>query len=175
MSTTVQNPIARVSFGLAIFCGVFVAYLITKSLNLLWISLMLLLLGHLFRTKYKYRHYLQVACYVVTLPIITEILALTITGSINDYAYITYNLLLYIYMYYAIRALKLDDIIMTTQEKLFKMKRNNIKNTFEDDIKENSNESEKNKVKQDETVEQKEKQVEDKQNDEENNIDDDKN
>ena len=172
LSTTVQNPIARLSFGLAIFCGVFVAYLLTKSLNLLWISLMLLLLGHLFRTKYKYKHYLEVACYVITLPIITEILALTITDSINDYAYITYNLLLYIYMYYAVRALKLDDIIMTTQEKLFKMKK--IKNTFEDEIKENSNESKDDNSKQDENVEHEEKTVEEKQTDEVNAKEDDK-
>lgn len=157
LNTTVNNPVARISFGLAVFCGVFVAYLITKSLNLLWISLILLLLGHLFRTKYKYKHYLQVACYVVTLPIITEILALTITGSTSDYAYITYSLLLYIYMYYAVRALKLDDIITTTHEKLFKMKKTDSKDIFGKDKAETKNESdEKNIVEDDKFKDDKE-------------------
>lgn len=118
--------IFKLSLSIIIFCGVFVAYLITKFLNVIGITLMLLFLGYVFGTKYKFKDYMKAAFYVITLPVITELIALIITGTVSDYAYITYYLLVYVYMYYAIRALKLDNIIMATQEKIFAMRGNPI-------------------------------------------------
>lgn len=118
--------IFKLSLAIIIFCGVFVAYLITKFLNVIGITLMLLFLGYVFGTKYKFKDYMKAAFYVITLPVITELIALIITGTVSDYAYITYYLLVYVYMYYAIRALKLDNIIMATQEKIFAMRGNPI-------------------------------------------------
>lgn len=118
--------IFKLSLAIIIFCGVFVAYLITKFLNVVGITLMLLFLGYVFGTKYKFKDYMKAAFYVITLPVITELIALIITGTVSDYAYITYYLLVYVYMYYAIRALKLDNIIMATQEKIFAMRGNPI-------------------------------------------------
>ena len=118
--------IFKLSLAIIIFCGVFVAYLITKFLNVVGITLMLLFLGYVFGTKYKFKDYMKAAFYVITLPVITELIALIITGTVRDYAYITYYLLVYVYMYYAIRALKLDNIIMATQEKIFAMRGNPV-------------------------------------------------
>ena len=118
--------IFQLSLAIIIFCGVFVAYLITKFLNVVGITLMLLFLGYVFGTKYKFKDYMKAAFYVITLPVITELIALIITGTVSDYAYITYYLLVYVYMYYAIRALKLDNIIMATQEKIFAMRGNPV-------------------------------------------------
>ena len=118
--------IFKLSLAIIIFCGVFVAYLITKFLNVIGITLMLLFLGYVFGTKYKFKDYMKAAFYVITLPVITELIALIITGTVSDYAYITYYLLVYVYMYYAIRALKLDNIIMATQEKIFAMRGNPV-------------------------------------------------
>ena len=118
--------IFKLSLAIIIFCGVFVAYLITKFLNVVGITLMLLFLGYVFGTKYKFKDYMKAAFYVITLPVITEVIALIITGTVSDYAYITYYLLVYVYMYYAIRALKLDNIIMATQEKIFAMRGNPV-------------------------------------------------
>lgn len=118
--------IFKLSLAIIIFCGVFVAYLITKFLNVVGITLMLLFLGYVFGTKYKFKDYMKAAFYVITLPVITELIALIITGTVSDYAYITYYLLVYVYMYYAIRALKLDNIIMATQEKIFAMRGNPV-------------------------------------------------
>lgn len=122
LNNIISGPAQKLFLGLAVFSVVFVAYLISKFINLLGISVILLLLGSLFRIKYKFKNYIKVACYVITLPIITEILALIVTGAITGYSYITYYLLVYVYMYYAIRALKLDNILMTAQEKMFGMK-----------------------------------------------------
>lgn len=101
---------------------IFVSYLLSKSVQLVFIALMLMFLGSMFMLKYKYKHYLQSACYVLTLPIIIEVISIAVTGTIVDYATITYYLLMYVYMYYAIRALKLDNIIITTQEKILGLK-----------------------------------------------------
>ena len=82
--------IFKLSLAIIIFCGVFVAYLITKFLNVVGITLMLLFLGYVFGTKYKFKDYMKAAFYVITLPVITELIALIITGTVSDYAYITY-------------------------------------------------------------------------------------
>lgn len=134
--------IFKLSLAIIIFCGVFVAYLITKFLNVIGITLMLLFLGYVFGTKYKFKDYMKAAFYVITLPVITELIALIITGTVSDYAYITYYLLVYVYMYYAIRALKLDNIIMATQEKIFAMRGNSIENSKNQEKQVSENEEE---------------------------------
>lgn len=134
--------IFKLSLAIIIFCGVFVAYLITKFLNVIGITLMLLFLGYVFGTKYKFKDYMKAAFYVITLPVITELIALIITGTVSDYAYITYYLLVYVYMYYAIRALKLDNIIMATQEKIFAMRGNPIENSKNQEKQVSENEEE---------------------------------
>ena len=139
--------IFKLSLAIIIFCGVFVAYLITKFLNVVGITLMLLFLGYVFGTKYKFKDYMKAAFYVITLPVITELIALIITGTVSDYAYITYYLLVYVYMYYAIRALKLDNIIMATQEKIFAMRGNPVEKpeNQEKQVSENKEENKENK------------------------------
>ena len=153
--------IFKLSLAIIIFCGVFVAYLITKFLNVVGITLMLLFLGYVFGTKYKFKDYMKAAFYVITLPVITELIALIITGTVSDYAYITYYLLVYVYMYYAIRALKLDNIIMATQEKIFAMRGNPIENSknqekqVTENKEENKSENDGNELNKDEPKEDK--------------------
>ncbi len=150
--------IFKLSLAIIIFCGVFVAYLITKFLNVIGITLMLLFLGYVFGTKYKFKDYMKAAFYVITLPVITELIALIITGTVSDYAYITYYLLVYVYMYYAIRALKLDNIIMATQEKIFAMRGNPVEkpeNQVSENKEENKSENAGNELNKDEPKEDK--------------------
>lgn len=153
--------IFKLSLAIIIFCGVFVAYLITKFLNVIGITLMLLFLGYVFGTKYKFKDYMKAAFYVITLPVITELIALIITGTVSDYAYITYYLLVYVYMYYAIRALKLDNIIMATQEKIFAMRGNPVEKP-ENQEKQVSENQEENKSENNENELNKDEQKEDK-------------
>lgn len=153
--------IFKLSLAIIIFCGVFVAYLITKFLNVIGITLMLLFLGYVFGTKYKFKDYMKAAFYVITLPVIIELIALIITGTVSDYAYITYYLLVYVYMYYAIRALKLDNIIMATQEKIFAMRGNPIEKP-ENQEKQVSENQEENKSENNENELNKDEQKEDK-------------
>lgn len=120
---TTNSISARAEFAFITFGITFIIYFITKFINVLGITLILSVMGLIFRLAYKFVDYLKVACYVITLPVIIEIIALMITGGRPEYVDITYYLLLYIYMYYAIRALKLDNIIMVTQEKMIKIQK----------------------------------------------------
>lgn len=104
------------------FAGIFASYLYSKFMQLIFIAVMLMFLGSMFPIKYKYKHYLQVACYVLTLPVIIEVISLVVAGGIGDYTTITYYLLMYVYMYYSVRALTIDNIIITTQEKILGLK-----------------------------------------------------
>lgn len=136
---SLDSPVFKLSLAGAVLCSVFMAYTLTKFLNVVGITVMLLFLGMVFRTDYKFKDYMKVAFYVITLPIITEVIALTVTGELNEYATITYYLLVYVYMYYAIRALKLDNIIMSTQEKILGMKIN-LGNDLSEDLKKKQSE-----------------------------------
>lgn len=122
INMSLNSLLFKLSLVGIIFCGVFASYLITRFFYVLLITLMLLFLGFVFRTQYKFKDYMKVAFYVITLPTITEIIALIVIGELNEYANITYYLLSYVYMFYAIRALKLDNIIISTQEKIMNMK-----------------------------------------------------
>lgn len=143
LSEFVKNPLAKIAFAFAIFCGLTIAYFISKFFSVLGISIILLVLAHLFRIKCRFKDYMKIAFYVITLPIIIEAIALIVTGNINEYAYITYHLLTYVYMYYAIRAVKLDNIIMTTHEKIMKSKEDIFKDKEEREINDSASEDKK--------------------------------
>ncbi len=176
---SLTSAVSRLSFAGAILCGIFVSYLISKLIHAVFAALSLLLLGFIFRTKYKFIDYLKVAFYVMTLPIIVELVALLVIGKINGYATFTYFILMYVYMYYAIRALKLDNIITTTQEKILGMK---FTNGSEEDKKETDKQKEEDKkqneeLKEGENQKQKEEQKEEedqKQNEEQKKEEDQK-
>ena len=122
LSTALKTPIDRILFMVVLFVSLLITFLITRFIYGLFIAIMLMLLALLFRLKYSFREYLKVAFYVLTLPTIIEVIAIICVGELNDYATITYYLLCYVYIFYAVRALKLDNILMTTQEKMMSIK-----------------------------------------------------
>ncbi len=136
MEYALSSVVFKLSLAVGILCGIFVAYLISKFIHILFITVALMFLGLVFNTKHKFIDYMKVAFYVITLPIITEIIALMVIGEINTYASITYFLLMWVYMYYAIRALKLDYIIMSTQQKIMGMKFTEMNNNADNSKKE---------------------------------------
>lgn len=112
----------QVLLGVVVFAGIFASYIIIKLFNLLEITILMMLLGLIVKSKYNFKDYMKAACYVITLPMIIETVAILIVGNVNTIAYYTYLLLMYVYMYYAVRALKLTDVIMDVQEKFFSLK-----------------------------------------------------
>ena len=109
-------------FTSLLLISLFIILSITRLSYIVLITLMLMLLGFVFKIKYRFRDYMKASAYIITLPTITEVIALICVGGINDYATITYYLLCYVYMFYAVRALKLNDILTATQEKIMSIK-----------------------------------------------------
>lgn len=176
LATALSSVVFKLSLAGIIFCGVFLAYFFTKFINVVGITIMLLFLGLVFRTKYKFSEYMKAAFYVITLPIITEIIAFVIVGELSEYANVTYYLLSYVYMFYAIRALKLDNIIISTQEKILNMKNETMQaNEILNSEKKSQNEMKEEKREQeDNKSESEEKQSEESKSEDNNNVSEEK-
>jgi len=162
ITSVLKNPVFRIYFYSVLLIGIFIAFIVTRMIYVFFISLILVLLGLLFRVNYKYKDYMKVAFYIITFPTITEVIALICVGELNDYAVITYYLLCYVYMFYAVRALKLDNILTMTQEKIMNIKnesekansilhqekdnKGNESNNKDSETKKGNNESEESKI-----------------------------
>ena len=112
--------------------------------------------------RLNFKNYIKIAIYAYTLPFIMELISLCLGVSGKDYVYYTSSLLTYIYIIYAVRAIRLDAFIM-----LFS-KKENVKHTsveFENELKKYNeivnNDITKNTNKEDETKEKKEDNEED--------------
>lgn len=118
LNNILENSTYKVIAFLVLFMSIFIVLFISKFIFSLLITLLLIIIGMIFKLSYKFKDYLKISFYIITLPTITQIIALLFIGEINDYASITYYLLCYVYMFYAVRALKLDNILIETQQKI---------------------------------------------------------
>lgn len=140
MNTLNSQKLAKAYLGFMIFGVVFLAYFMMKIFNIFEITFLMFVLGMLIKVKYKFTEYMKAAFYVVTLPIIVETISFMMIGTVNNYAYIAYQLLSFVYMYYVVRALKLTDVILVAQEKMFGIKKENdneneTQNSMSNDVK----------------------------------------
>lgn len=117
-----EKPIYKIITFFVLFFTIFIVLFALRFIYSLMITLFLMLIGMIFKLTYKFKDYLKISFYIITLPTITEVIALLFVGELNDYATITYYLLCYVYMFYAVRALKLDNILTETQQKIMDIK-----------------------------------------------------
>jgi hypothetical protein len=121
-----SNLYIKILIFLPLFLGVFIGYFVIKIINVFMLAIFAWLINAVFRADLKYSNYFKISMAILTLPIIVEFIAITATGGIPDYAYITYHLLSCVYLFYALRAIKLDYILTNIpgdnlKEKLKKM------------------------------------------------------
>lgn len=117
-----------VSLGISIFLG----YFFYKLLEVVLYVIMTSLLATLYGIKLNYKNYIKIVLYAITLPYILETISIVYLGSINDATFIVSNILAYIYLIYAVRAVKLDAFILIMSNS------NNIKKSKENDTKEDN-------------------------------------
>ena len=105
--------------------------------------------------KLNFKNYFKIALYVVTLPYILETISVIYLGAVSDNSFIISNLVAYIYILYAVRAVKLDAfiLIMNSPNKMKKSKDGKTIVSIEKD----ENES-------DDTIKQEEKKTDDEDN-----------
>lgn len=95
-----------------IYFSTFIGYLFSKVFEILIIALISSVICASFRMKINASNHFKIAFYVVTLPYLLEAISIMCVGSIKEYTVIVTTLLSYIYVFYAVRAIKLDAFLL---------------------------------------------------------------
>lgn len=102
-------------FRLVILFILTFVFAIALSINRLFTSIIYVitiwLLNTVFNLKLKLRNYIILVCYVSTLPIILEVIAVIVTKQISSAVNFICTLISFVYMFYALRAIKIDNIL----------------------------------------------------------------
>lgn len=140
-----------------LFIATFLSYAFTKIFEVLLYAVMTSLVAAISGMKLNFKNYFKIALYVVTLPYILETISVVYLGAVSDNSFIISNLVAYIYILYAIRAVKLDAfiLIMNSPNKMKKSKDGKTIISIEED---------ENKKDNDNTLEKEDKKTDDEDN-----------
>lgn len=151
-----------IPYFITLYLSVFVGYFTAVFLKVLFLGCIVSIMCMFTGVRLNFKNYIKIAIYAYTLPFIMELISLCLGVSGKDYVYYTTSLLTYIYIIYAVRAIRLDAFIM-----LFS-KKENVKHTsieFENELKKYNeivnNNTIKNTNEEDKTKEKKEDNEED--------------
>lgn len=100
--------------------------------EIIFLTLLTSIVATIFGIRIDFKNYLKIAIYAVTLPYIIEVISVLVVGSVKDYAVITSNVLSYVYIFYAIRAVKLDAFLLFLNSNQNKKKEDNKNNDDND-------------------------------------------
>lgn len=121
-----SNPSVQIYFFVIIYCAIFGTYTLVKITNVLTAMILASIFNVLFGNRLKFGDIFKIAAYALTLPIIIELIAVIFVGYVSESVILIYQLLLSVYVFYALRAIKLDRIIITaTQNGILKKIVNN--------------------------------------------------
>ncbi|MBQ9280264.1 MAG: DUF1189 family protein [Clostridia bacterium] len=107
----------KITIVLALYISIFIGYFTIKLIEVFLFAIFASLVSVLYRIRVEFKNYMKVALYIVTLPYIVEVISILVVGSIKDYAVFASNVLAYIYIFYAIRAIKLDAFLLIVNNK----------------------------------------------------------
>lgn len=121
-----SNLSVQIYFFVIIYCAIFGTYTLVKITNVLTAMILASIFNVLFGNRLKFGDIFKIAAYALTLPIIIELIAVIFVGYVSESVILIYQLLLSVYVFYALRAIKLDRIIITaTQNGILKKIVNN--------------------------------------------------
>lgn len=154
---TIDNDwIAKLVIIFSMWVGVFIAYLIVKILNVFFYILIAWIINQIFGLKLKFSNYYRVVVYALTLPIFIELISIFYLGRLPEFAVFVYQALTYIYVFYALRALKLDFILVSTPGLNFKEKVEDIIHKLENEIEDKMKKEQSDNKEEDDKKEEKE-------------------
>lgn len=151
--TIQENWTVRMAIFFMSWLVIFAIYFVIKFLNLMFLIFVAYVLNIVFGTKLKFSNYMKIVTYAITLPLIIEMVSILVLGRIPEYATFAYQLLIYVYIFYALRAIKLDVLLMGASGKNVQEKIENIISKLENEV-ENKLQNEKNKIDKDESNEE---------------------
>lgn len=105
---------------ITLYISIFVGYFIVNLMRVFFLACIISIICTLTGIRLSFKNYIKISVYAYTLPLIIELISYCLVGAIKDYAYYTVLLLTYIYMVYAIRAIRLDAFIMMFSSKNIK-------------------------------------------------------
>lgn len=108
----VNSSSFEISLFVLVFISVFVVLAQFKIMSLLVTVLLIYMLNIIFGIALKFKDALKISMYVLTLPVLIELMAFLIVGTISESVSFIYQLLMAIYVFYALRAIKLDKVIL---------------------------------------------------------------
>lgn len=118
-----ESTTSKVLVWIGISIGVFIVLVIIR----LWVLIMYMISAYIinimFGLKLKFIEYLKLVIYISTMPIILETIAIVAVGNISETVNFISVLISCVYIFYALRALKLDSLILggsgkTAEEKI---------------------------------------------------------
>lgn len=107
-----ESNYSKVIIFVSLFMSIFLVYAFSKIFEIMLYSIMTSLVATIFGIKLHFKNYIKISLYVITLPYILETISMVYLGMISEAAFIVSNLLAYVYILYAIRAVKLDAFIL---------------------------------------------------------------
>lgn len=102
----------KIMVFLVVFIAVFFAYGLSKLFELILYAVMASLFAAISGMKLSFKNYVKMAVYIVTLPYILETISFMYIGKISETAFLVSNILSYVYIFYAVRAVKLDAFLI---------------------------------------------------------------
>ena len=89
-----------------------IGYFVVVFFNIIFLSFIISIICILTGVHLNFSNYMKIAIYSYTLPLILEVIAICLVGPGKDYTYYATLMLTYVYMIYAVRAIRLDAFIM---------------------------------------------------------------
>lgn len=102
----------KIILSITLFIVLFISYFTIVLSKIIMLSLIISIISTFSGIHLNFRNYIKIAIYAYTLPLIFDALATLIVGSGKDYTYYATLMLTYVYIIYAVRAIKLDAFIM---------------------------------------------------------------
>ncbi len=115
-----------------IFVSVYFSYFIATFIKILFLALIISFICLPMGVMLNFKNYTKIAIYAYTLPLIIDVIATCLVGFGKDYTYYTTLALTYVYIIYAIRAIRLDAFIMMFSQNV---KSKNTPTGFEEELK----------------------------------------
>ncbi|MBR6253245.1 MAG: DUF1189 family protein [Clostridia bacterium] len=110
--TTLEESFVAKLIVLLFFLTVFALItLINRITTILIYFITIWLLNTIFVLKLKFRNYIILVCYVSVLPVILETIAIIVTKQISGPVNLICTLVSFVYMFYGLRAIKIDNIL----------------------------------------------------------------
>ena len=107
-----ESYLTRLMIVLLITLCLFIVYTVAKLWNLILNMVSAFLINFIFAVKLKFSGYLKLVIYATTLSSLLEVISILLIHKIPELAEIITSIISFVYLYYGIRTIKIDELIV---------------------------------------------------------------